>query len=232
MRKILVCEDEAAIREFVVFNLQKAGFEVAEAATGEDAVSLFEKQDDFDIALLDLMLPGIDGIEVCKRLRSKSDRVGIIMLTARTQESDKISGLSSGADDYMTTPFSPSELVARVNSLCRRMGVSSAKNDGPSDGITHGDYTLNIRRRCLETPEGKTIELTQVEFNIMEYLFSNYGQPIDRSKILAKVWGAEYYGEEKIVDVNIRRLRMKIEQEPSEPKHIITVWGRGYKWIS
>ena len=232
MRKILVCEDEAAIREFVVFNLQKAGFVVAEAATGEDAVSLFEKQDDFDIALLDLMLPGIDGIEVCKRLRSKSDRVGIIMLTARTQESDKISGLSSGADDYMTKPFSPSELVARVNSLCRRMGVSSAKNDGPSDGITHGDYTLNIRRRCLETPEGKTIELTQVEFNIMEYLFSNYGQPIDRSKILAKVWGAEYYGEEKIVDVNIRRLRMKIEQEPSEPKHIITVWGRGYKWIS
>ena len=232
MRKILVCEDEAAIREFVVFNLQKAGFEVAEAATGEDAVSLFEKQDDFDIALLDLMLPGIDGIEVCKRLGSKSDRVGIIMLTARTQESDKISGLSSGADDYMTKPFSPSELVARVNSLCRRMGVSSAKNDGPSDGITHGDYTLNIRRRCLETPEGKTIELTQVEFNIMEYLFSNYGQPIDRSKILAKVWGAEYYGEEKIVDVNIRRLRMKIEQEPSEPKHIITVWGRGYKWIS
>ena len=232
MRKILVCEDEAAIREFVVFNLQKAGFEVAEAATGEDAVSLFEKQDDFDIALLDLMLPGIDGIEVCKRLRSKSDRVGIIMLTARTQESDKISGLSSGADDYMTKPFSPSELVARVNSLCRRMGVSSAKNDGSYDGITHGDYTLNIRRRCLETPEGKTIELTQVEFNIMEYLFSNYGQPIDRSKILAKVWGAEYYGEEKIVDVNIRRLRMKIEQEPSEPKHIITVWGRGYKWIS
>ena len=226
MRKILVCEDEAAIREFVVFNLQKAGFEVAEAATGEDAVSLFEKQDDFDIALLDLMLPGIDGIEVCKRLRSKSDRVGIIMLTARTQESDKISGLSSGADDYMTKPFSPSELVARVNSLCRRMGV------GSSDGITHGDYALNIRRRCLETPEGKTIELTQVEFNIMEYLFSNYGQPIDRSKILAKVWGAEYYGEEKIVDVNIRRLRMKIEQEPSEPKHIITVWGRGYKWIS
>ena len=119
MRKILVCEDEAAIREFVVFNLQKAGFEVAEAATGEDAVSLFEKQDDFDIALLDLMLPGIDGIEVCKRLRSKSDRVGIIMLTARTQESDKISGLSSGADDYMTKPFSPSELVARVNSLSR-----------------------------------------------------------------------------------------------------------------
>lgn len=232
MRKILVCEDEAAIREFVVLNLQKSGFEVAEAATGEEAVSLFEKQGDFDIALLDLMLPGIDGIEVCKRLRSKSDRVGIIMLTARTQESDKISGLSSGADDYMTKPFSPSELVARVNSLCRRMGVSSAKNDGSSDSITHGDYTLSIRRRCLETPEGKSIELTQVEFNIMEYLFSNYGQPIDRSKILAKVWGAEYYGEEKIVDVNIRRLRMKIEQEPSEPKHIITVWGRGYKWIS
>lgn len=231
MKKILVCEDEAAIREFVVLNLQKAGFEVCEAETGEDAVELFEKQGDFDVALLDLMLPGIDGIEVCKRLRIKSDRIGIIMLTARTQEADKINGLSSGADDYMTKPFSPSELVARVNSLCRRMGVGSAKKV-EEDGLSHGGYTLNIRKRCLETPEGRDIELTQVEFHIMEYLFSNYGQPIDRSKILNKVWGDEYYGEEKIVDVNIRRLRMKIEEEPSEPKHIITVWGRGYKWIS
>ena len=231
MKKILVCEDEAAIREFVVLNLQKAGFEVCEAETGEDAVELFEKQGDFDVALLDLMLPGIDGIEVCKRLRLKSDRIGIIMLTARTQEADKINGLSSGADDYMTKPFSPSELVARVNSLCRRMGVGSAKKV-EEDGLSHGGYTLNIRTRCLETPEGRDIELTQVEFHIMEYLFSNYGQPIDRSKILNKVWGDEYYGEEKIVDVNIRRLRMKIEEEPSEPKHIITVWGRGYKWIS
>ena len=231
MKKILVCEDEAAIREFVVLNLQKAGFEVCEAETGEDAVELFEKQGDFDVALLDLMLPGIDGIEVCKRLRLKSDRIGIIMLTARTQEADKINGLSSGADDYMTKPFSPSELVARVNSLCRRMGVGSAKKV-EEDGLSHGGYTLNIRKRCLETPEGRDIELTQVEFHIMEYLFSNYGQPIDRSKILNKVWGDEYFGEEKIVDVNIRRLRMKIEEEPSEPKHIITVWGRGYKWIS
>ena len=231
MKKILVCEDEAAIREFVVLNLQKAGFEVCEAETGEDAVELLEKQGDFDVALLDLMLPGIDGIEVCKRLRLKSDRIGIIMLTARTQEADKINGLSSGADDYMTKPFSPSELVARVNSLCRRMGVGSAKKV-EEDGLSHGGYTLNIRKRCLETPEGRDIELTQVEFHIMEYLFSNYGQPIDRSKILNKVWGDEYYGEEKIVDVNIRRLRMKIEEEPSEPKHIITVWGRGYKWIS
>ena len=231
MKKILVCEDEAAIREFVVLNLQKAGFEVCEAETGEDAVELFEKQGDFDVALLDLMLPGIDGIEVCKRLRLKSDRIGIIMLTARTQEADKINGLSSGADDYMTKPFSPSELVARVNSLCRRMGVGSAKKV-EEDGLSHGGFTLNIRKRCLETPEGRDIELTQVEFHIMEYLFSNYGQPIDRSKILNKVWGDEYYGEEKIVDVNIRRLRMKIEEEPSEPKHIITVWGRGYKWIS
>ena len=231
MKKILVCEDEAAIREFVVLNLQKAGFEVCEAETGEDAVELFEKQGDFDVALLDLMLPGIDGIEVCKRLRLKSDRIGIIMLTARTQEADKINGLSSGADDYMTKPFSPSELVARVNSLCRRMGVGSAKKV-EEDGLSHGGYTLNIRKRCLETPEGRDIELTQVEFHIMEYLFSNYGQPIDRSKILNKVWGDEYYGEEKIVDVNIRRLRMKIEEDPSEPKHIITVWGRGYKWIS
>lgn len=232
MKRILVCEDEAAIREFVVINLQKAGYAVREAETGEAALRIFmEENGEFEVALLDLMLPGIDGLTVCRELRRSSDSLGIIMLTARTQEADKISGLSNGADDYITKPFSPSELVARVNSLCRRVDVNSAKPEAVKDVITHGDFTLNLRRRCLEMP-GKTIELTQVEFQIMEYFFSNYGQPIDRTKILDRVWGEEYVGEEKIVDVNIRRLRMKIEDEPSAPKHIVTVWGRGYKWIS
>ena len=156
MKKILVCEDEAAIREFVVLNLQKAGFEVCEAETGEDAVELFEKQGDFDVALLDLMLPGIDGIEVCKRLRLKSDRIGIIMLTARTQEADKINGLSSGADDYMTKPFSPSELVARVNSLCRRMGVGSAKKV-EEDGLLTGATPSTYAKDALKLPRAETL---------------------------------------------------------------------------
>ena len=227
-----MCEDETAIREFVVINLKRSGYEVVEAGSGEEALQKFdEEKGGVDIALLDIMLPGMDGFAVCRELRTRSETMGIIMLTARTQEMEKVGGLMMGADDYVTKPFSPSELVARVNSLCRRMGVGSAKKV-EEDGLSHGGYTLNIRKRCLETPEGRDIELTQVEFHIMEYLFSNYGQPIDRSKILNKVWGDEYYGEEKIVDVNIRRLRMKIEEEPSEPKHIITVWGRGYKWIS
>ncbi len=232
MKRILVCEDEAAIREFVVINLQKAGYDVREAETGEAALRIFaEENGNFEVAILDLMLPGIDGFAVCRELRKSSDTLGIIMLTARTQEADKIDGLSNGADDYVTKPFSPSELVARVNSLCRRIGVNASKPEAIRETISHGDYTLNLRKRCLEV-NGRTIELTQVEFQIMEYFFANYGQPIDRTKILNRVWGEEYYGEEKIVDVNIRRLRMKIEEVPSEPKHIITVWGKGYKWIS
>lgn len=232
-KRVLVCEDEAAIREFVVINLQKNGFEVREAETGEAALRIFmEEEGRFHVALLDLMLPGIDGLTVCRELRRASDTLGIIMLTARTQEADKIAGLSGGADDYITKPFSPSELVARVASLCRRVDINDRQPaQQVTDQVTKGDYTLNLRRRCLEK-NGKAIELTQVEFQILEYLFSNAGKPLDRTNILQHVWGDAYFGEEKIVDVNIRRLRMKIEEEPSEPKHIVTVWGRGYKWQS
>ena len=231
MKKILVCEDEAAIRDFVVINLRRAGYEVVEADCGEMALQRYEEQNgDFDVAILDIMMPGIDGLQVCKELRNRNSGIGIIMLSARTQEMDKVTGLMLGADDYITKPFSPSELTARVDSLYRRVSLSEQKNENNfKEELQSGIFTLNLRNRAL-TKNGKMIELTQVEFQIMEYFFSNPGVALDRTDILNHVWGEAYGGEEKIVDVNIRRLRMKVEDEPSNPKYIVTVWGLGYKW--
>ncbi|MBQ6499354.1 MAG: response regulator transcription factor [Ruminococcus sp.] len=231
MKKILVCEDEAAIRDFVVINLRRAGYEVVEADCGEMALEKYEEQNgDFDVAILDIMMPGIDGLQVCKELRNKNSGIGIIMLSARTQEMDKVTGLMLGADDYITKPFSPSELTARVDSLYRRVSLSEQKNENNfKEELQSGIFTLNLRNRAL-MKNGKMIELTQVEFQIMEYFFSNPGVALDRTDILNHVWGEAYVGEEKIVDVNIRRLRMKVEDEPSNPKYIVTVWGLGYKW--
>lgn len=230
MKKILVVEDEAAIREFVVINLKRAGYQTVEADCGEKALEIFMEDGDFQVVLLDIMMPGIDGISVCKQIREKNSTVGIIMLTAKAQEMDKVSALMTGADDYMTKPFSPTELVARVDSLNRRVEMSNkTKSNTVSDEITIGSFSLNLRRRTL-VKDGMDIELTPVEFQIVEYLFSAAGTPIDRTDILKRVWGESYIGEEKIVDVNIRRLRMKIEDDPSEPRHVLTVWGKGYKW--
>lgn len=231
MKKILVCEDEAAIRDFVVINLRRAGYDVVEADCGEMALEKYEEQGgDFDVAILDIMMPGIDGLQVCKELRNKNSGIGIIMLSARTQEMDKVTGLMLGADDYITKPFSPSELTARVDSLYRRVSLSEQKNENNfKEELQSGIFTLNLRNRAL-MKNGKMIELTQVEFQIMEYFFSNPGVALDRTDILNHVWGEAYVGEEKIVDVNIRRLRMKVEDEPSNPKYIVTVWGLGYKW--
>ena len=231
MKRILVVEDEDAIREFVVINLQRAGYDVVEANSGEAALQKYEENHgEFDVAILDIMMPGIDGLTVCKELRKKSGNLGIIMLTAKTQEMDKVTGLMLGADDYVTTPFSPSELVARVDSLYRRVAIAEMREENNfQEELVSGDFVLNLRNRALKK-KGRMIELTQVEFQIMEYFFSNPGVALDRTNILTHVWGEAYYGEEKIVDVNIRRLRMKIEDEPSNPKHIVTVWGLGYKW--
>ena len=227
MKRILVMEDEDAIREFVVINLQRAGYDVVEANSGEAAL---ENHGEFDVAILDIMMPGIDGLTVCKELRKKSGNLGIIMLTAKTQEMDKVTGLMLGADDYVTKPFSPSELVARVDSLYRRVAIAEMREENNfQEELVSGDFVLNLRNRALKK-KGRMIELTQVEFQIMEYFFSNPGVALDRTNILTHVWGEAYYGEEKIVDVNIRRLRMKIEDEPSNPRHIVTVWGLGYKW--
>lgn len=230
MKKILVVEDEAAIREFVVINLQRAGYDVTEADCGEKALQIYAESPDFDVAVLDIMMPGIDGITVCKELRKQSNEIGIIMLTAKTQEMDKITGLMTGADDYVTKPFSPSELVARVDAVYRRVALAQMRSDNKfKEELRSGEFILNMRNRTL-LKRGELVELTQVEFQIMEYFFSNPSAALSRTDILTHVWGEDYVGEEKIVDVNIRRLRMKVEDEPSVPKHILTVWGLGYKW--
>ena len=231
MKKILVCEDEDAIRDFVVINLTRAGYEVTEATNGEEALQKYDEfNGDFDVAILDIMMPGIDGLQVCKELRNMNSGIGIIMLSARTQEMDKVTGLMLGADDYITKPFSPSELTARVDSLYRGVVMSEANSENNfKEELKSGIFTLNLRNRSL-TKNGTIIELTQVEFQIMEYFFSKPGTALDRTDILNHVWGEQYVGEEKIVDVNIRRLRMKVEDEPSNPKYIVTVWGLGYKW--
>lgn len=214
-----------------MINLQRAGYDVVEANSGEAALQKYEENHgEFDVAILDIMMPGIDGLTVCKELRKKSGNLGIIMLTAKTQEMDKVTGLMLGADDYVTKPFSSSELVARVDSLYRRVAIAEMREENNfQEELVSGDFVLNLRNRALKK-KGRMIELTQVEFQIMEYFFSNPGVALDRTNILTHVWGEAYYGEEKIVDVNIRRLRMKIEDEPSNPKHIVTVWGLGYKW--
>ena len=231
MKRIMIVEDEAAIREFEAINLKRVGYSVVEAGSGEEALDIYDSDTEgIDIALLDISMPGMDGFTLCKELRKRSASLGIIMHTARTQEMDKISGLMIGADDYITKPFSPTELLARVDSLYRRVEMQTPKAEPvPADDITLGEFTLNLRRRTL-LKNGKNIELTQVEFQMIEYFFNNPDVALDRTDILSKVWGTNYFGEEKIVDVNVRRLRMKVEDDPSQPRHLITVWGMGYKW--
>lgn len=232
MKRILVAEDEQNIREFVVINLNRSGYETVEAETGDRALELYQQADGkFDVAVLDIMMPGEhDGLAVCRELRRLNPSIGIILLSAKTQELDKVSGLMMGADDYVTKPFSPSELVARVDAVYRRVALSSkGKENGHQDEFRSGEFSLNLRNRTLHKNE-KPIVLTQVEFQIMEYFFTNPGVALSRGDILKHVWGSSYVGEEKIVDVNIRRLRMKVEEEPSNPVHIVTVWGLGYRW--
>lgn len=232
MKKILVAEDEAPIREFIVINLQRVGYTVMQAADGAEAMRIYEESgEDIDVALLDIMMPNMDGLEVCKELRSRNKNIGIIMLTAKTQEMDKVTGLLMGADDYVTKPFSPTELMARVDAVYRRVDMNrQPEKSGAPSTISLGDFTLDLRSRTLKKA-GVPIELTQVEFQIVEFFFSNPEAALSRTDILNKVWGDAYFGEEKIVDVNIRRLRMKIEEVPSSPKHLVTIWGHGYKWI-
>ncbi len=229
MRKILVCEDEDVIRDFVVINLKRAGYNVVDVCCGEEALSCYETEGgDFDIALLDIMMPGIDGYEVCKQLRKKSATMGIIMLTAKSQEMDKVASLMQGADDYVTKPFSPSELLARVDALYRRVEMSNSQNRSMLP-IRSGRFVLSPKSRTV-TKDGIAVDLTQVEYQIMELFLKSGDTALERTTILEKVWGDHYYGDVKIVDVNIRRLRMKIEDEPSAPTFIQTVWGFGYKW--
>lgn len=234
MNRILVVEDEAAIRDFVVINLKRAGYEVVDAANGKLGVEAYEKENgNFSVALLDIMMPEMDGFEVCQYIREKNQNIGIIMLSAKSQEMDKVRGLMLGADDYVTKPFSPSELLARVDALCRRMGIRAqavkAKEETDGNKLVSGPFALDYKSRALYK-NNEAIELTQVEFQIIEFLIKNPNTAIKRSDILTAVWGDNYDGDEKIVDVNVRRLRVKIEDNPSDPKYLATVWGFGYKW--
>ena len=189
MKKVLVAEDEESIREFIVINLTRSGYEVEQAENGAVALDLFSKNENsFDVAILDVMMPGIDGFQVCKELRNRNGGIGIIMLSAKTQEMDKVTGLMLGADDYVTKPFSPSELLARVDSLYRRVALAQSHSENNfKEELKSGEFTLNLRNRAL-MKSGKMIELTQVEFQIMEYFFSNPGVALDRIDILNHVW--------------------------------------------
>lgn len=234
MKKVLIAEDEDSIREFIVINLKRSGYDVVEAENGEEAINKYEEENgNIDVAVLDIMMPLKDGLEVCKYLRAKSSKIGIIMLTAKTQEMDKVTGLLVGADDYVTKPFSPSELMARVDAVYRRVSIMNENEKAAvanPDLTTVGDFSLDYRDRILYK-NGSPIELTQIEFQLLDYLFKNPDVTLSRSDILNKVWGDGYFVDDKVVDVNIHRLRNKVEDEPTQPKHLITIWGRGYKWI-
>ena len=232
MVRVLVVEDEANIRDMIALNLRHAGMEVVEAESAEAALPLLAQKLGCDAAILDVMLPGMNGFSLCETIRRTDQQIGIIILSAKGQEQDKIRGLSIGADDYMTKPFSVSELLARVEALCRRVTRTKegeSRENTPLSTLTSGEFVLDENRRVL-LKAGQPIELTQVEFQIMELFFRNPGTALVREKILKGVWGENYFGDVKIVDVNIRRLRMKVEDEPSHPTHIMTVWGYGYRW--
>jgi len=238
MKRILICEDEDTIRDFVVINLKRAGYDVTDVRNGEDAIKVFDTAQaangGFDVALLDIMMPGIDGTQVCKHFREKSKSMGIIMLSAKAQEMDKVNCLMIGADDYVTKPFSPSELIARVDAVHRRVEITKPHENTATQELTElelvsGPFTINTKSRTI-TKNEQAIDLTQVEYQIMEFFIKNEGAALDRKTILQKIWGESYFGDDKIVDVNIRRLRIKIEKDPSNPLYIQTVWGFGYKW--
>ena len=226
MKKVLILEDEVNIRSFVVINLKRAGYDAIEAGTGMDALERLRENPDIGVAILDVMLPDIDGFEVCRRIRATNKQMGIIMLTARTQEMDKITGLMTGADDYVTKPFSPAELTARIDALYRRIGGDTNVDN---ELLTQGPFVMNTRNHTLEK-NGNRVRLTQVEYSILKLFMQNSGRALSREEILSAVWGRDYEGELKIVDVNIRRLRIKIEDDATNPSYITTVWGFGYKW--
>ena len=220
MKKVLVLEDESSIRSFIVINLRRAGYDVIEAETGEDALERLKENPDTRVALLDIMLPGIDGFEVCRRIRATNTRIGIIMLTARSQEMDKVTGLMTGADDYVTKPFSPVVLAARVRTLLKRTGV------GVREVTTIGDLEIDeIRRRV--TVAGAPCELTPKEYELLIYFKNNRSIALSREAILNAVWGYDYFGDLRTVDTHIKKLRAKLGPCGAM---IDTVRGYGYRF--
>lgn len=229
MKKVLIVEDERSIRDFIVVNLAHSGYKTLEASNGVEALEIYEKNQNIDIVLCDVMMPEMDGIELSKELRKRNRALGIVMLTAKTLEEDKITGLFAGADDYITKPFSPSELVARLEAIYRRVSITRERIADEHDIVKQGCFVLNKPERIFMKNDEK-IELTQVEYQIMNLFFDNQGVILKRADIFDKVWGNNYVGNEKIVDVNIRRLRLKIEDNPDISQHIVTIWGLGYRW--
>ena len=223
---MLVVDDEVDIANMLAEFFRMEGYEVSVAHDGPSALAAASSGPAPDIMLLDVNMPGMDGFEVCRSIRATNKAIGIIMLTARTQEMDKVTGLMTGADDYVTKPFSPAELTARIDALYRRIGGAA---EADPEVIVHEPFTLNLRNRTLEK-SGRRIKLTQVEFAILQLFMQNPGRALSREDILTSVWGRDYDGELKIVDVNIRRLRIKIEDNTQKPIYINTVWGYGYKW--
>lgn len=221
--KVLLVEDEAPIRKFTKINIEQAGFEVLEAETGEMGVEIARKEEP-SVVILDLMLPGISGYEVCDILRKEFPKIGIIMLTAKSQDVDKIMGLESGTDDYMTKPFIPQELVLRIKSLVRRMGL-----DKDDTTLEDGPFILDSYSRKF-TKNNKEVDLTPTELSIIKIFMKNPGKAFSRDELMNLAWGEEFDGDSKIVDVNIRRIRAKIEDNPARPEYLETVWGIGYRW--
>ena len=222
MNKILLVEDEESIRGFLKINLQRNNFSVIEAGTGEEGLELANKERP-KIAILDVMLPGIDGFMVCSRLREKLPNIGIIMLTAKGQDMDKIMGLEYGADDYIVKPFNPLEVVLRVKALLRRLG------EDDKEKLELGPFVIDLYSQKV-MKNNIEIDVTPKEYLLMKIFLENPNKAFTRDELLDLVWGENYFGDAKIIDVNIRRLRAKIEDKPSRPDYIETVWGIGYRW--
>ena len=224
MTKILVVEDEASFSEALSYVLGKEGFEVVVADTGDGAIAAFDKGG-ADLVLLDLMLPGLSGTEVCKQLRSRSD-VPIIMLTAKDTEVDKVVGLELGADDYVTKPYSKAELIARIRAVLRRQGDVSNPQDGV---ITAGPVRIDVERHQVSIND-QLVSLPLKEFELLEFLVRNSGRVLTRSQLIDRVWGSDYFGDTKTLDVHVKRLRAKVEKDPANPLFIQTIRGLGYKF--
>ena len=224
MARILVVEDEETLSEAIAFLLGKEGFEVSVAATGPDAIAQFEKSG-ADLILLDLMLPGLSGTEVCRQIRTKS-AVPIIMLTAKDSEIDKVVGLELGADDYVTKPYSSRELIARIRAVLRRGELLDSAEDGAV--LEVGPVRMDTDRHVISV-NGEQVSIPLKEFELLEFLMRNAGRVLTRIQLIDRVWGSDYVGDTKTLDVHIKRLRAKIEKDPANPEFIQTVRGMGYK---
>lgn len=226
-KKILILDSDESMRSFTALSLHRSGYRPIEAATAAQARDALRLNPDIRVLILENEFPDGNGLSLVRRIRADDKRLGIIFLSSKNSEIDRISGLTAGADDYVGKPFSPAELLARLDALCRR--VSPQDEPGDDGYISHGPFRINTRTRVLEK-NGVRLRLTQIEYSLMLLFMTHPGTALSRSDILAKVWGEGYFGEEKVVDVNIRRLRIKIEDTPTEPEYITTVWGYGYKW--